>query len=288
MPESVTDRPTKAHSYLFLLSKSPRYFFDQEAVREAFQDPREGGDGFRWNSPHYTEQKGPVDNTLGGLPPEAPRGPDGRRQTHVQGQDGSLQHRDGERWPNSGRNVRSVWSIPTQPYPEAHFATFPEELARRCIAAGTSERGCCPECLAPWVREVEREPMLVREGPGRAGLKDAAAGSASGTQRTAITGTMLRAPSSQTVGWRPSCDCSNSIIQTPGRAIAHPPNPPVPCVVLDPFVGSGTVPHVARKLGRHAIGIDLNADYLELASRRLAQQSLLASPVVAVLEGNPA
>ena len=88
---------------------------------------------------------------------------------------------------NGGRNIRSVWEIATQPYPEAHFATFPEELARRCIAAGCPEQG----------------------------------------------------------------------------------------VVLDPFVGSGTVCFVARKLGRHAVGIDLSAEYLGLAARRLQQQSLL-------------
>jgi DNA modification methylase len=69
------------------------------------------------------------------------RGPDGRKKTTVKAQDGSAQHRDGERWPNSGRNARSVWEIATQPYAEAHFATFPEELARRCIAAGCPQDG---------------------------------------------------------------------------------------------------------------------------------------------------
>src|SRR5258708_36651491 len=60
-----------------------------------------------------------------------------------------------------GRNARSVWTIATQPYPDAHFATFPEELPRRCILAGTSARGCCPECGAPWVREVHEAPVRI-------------------------------------------------------------------------------------------------------------------------------
>jgi DNA modification methylase len=182
MPESVTDRPTKAHEYVFLLSKQPRYFFDQEAVREKYEggSMRNGFRGEHDGPSAYIAQQGPQDNSA--------KGPDGRRKTTVQGAAGSLQHRDGERWPNGGRNIRSVWEIATQPYPEAHFATFPEELARRCIAAG------CPE---------------------------------NGT-------------------------------------------------VLDPFMGSGTVAHVARKLGRHAVGIDLNESYLELAARRLQQQSLFA------------
>jgi DNA modification methylase len=83
----------------------------------------------------------PQDETLDGSNGEAPRGPDGRRVTAVKGGDGSVQHRNGERWPNEGRNVRSVWTIPTQPYPDAHFAVFPEELPRRCILAGCPEGG---------------------------------------------------------------------------------------------------------------------------------------------------
>ena len=105
MPESVSDRPTKAHEYMFLLTKSARYWWDVEAVRE-------------------------------------PHTPDNRRITTVKASDGSIQHRDGERWPNSGRNMRSVWSIATQPYPGAHFATFPEELARRAILAGCATKVC--------------------------------------------------------------------------------------------------------------------------------------------------
>jgi DNA modification methylase len=71
------------------------------------------------------------------LPPDAERGPDGRRKTHVEKGDASIQHRDGERWPNGGRNLRSVWEIATQPYPEAHFATYPEALVERCVKAGS-------------------------------------------------------------------------------------------------------------------------------------------------------
>ena len=55
----------------------------------------------------------------------------------------------------TGANARNVWSIPTQGRSDAHFATFPDELPRRCILAGTSEKGVCAECGAQWVREVE-------------------------------------------------------------------------------------------------------------------------------------
>ena len=139
MPESVTDRPTKAHEYVFLLSKQPRYFFDQEAVREKYDDPARMATRREVSGPatyHY-------DPASGGRTAGAAVGPDGRRKTVVRGADGSIQHRDGERWPNSGRNIRSVWEIATQPFPEAHFATFPEELVRRCLLAGCPENGVC-------------------------------------------------------------------------------------------------------------------------------------------------
>jgi DNA modification methylase len=160
MPESVTDRPTKSHETVFLLTREERYFYDADAIREDHQ-------------------------------------PDGSKKTiHAHAVNGSHENyanmgTDQERWPNGGRNARSVWTIATQPYAEAHFATFPEELPRRCIAAG------CPE-----------------DG-----------------------------------------------------------------VVLDPFIGSGTVALVARRLGRKSIGIELSQEYAELCARRLQQQSLFACVV---------
>jgi DNA modification methylase len=154
MPESVTDRPTKAHEYLFLLTKSARYFFDQEAVRERWADDRLG-QSYPNGAPLVQATKGNPDRNDGGHtssartgltggayspPGQSPhgnaRGPDGRRVTGVHGADGSLQHRDGERWPNGGRNIRSVWEIATEPYPDAHFATFPQALVEPCIKAG--------------------------------------------------------------------------------------------------------------------------------------------------------
>jgi DNA modification methylase len=137
MPESVRDRPTKAHEYVFLLSKQPRYWFDADAVRERYGDPTR-----EWWNETATTPGNPNRKDGGGLQSRPAKGPDGRRKTGVLAGDASIQHRDGERWPNlNGRNVRSVWEIATQPYPMAHFATFPEELARRCILAGCPEGG---------------------------------------------------------------------------------------------------------------------------------------------------
>jgi DNA modification methylase len=109
MPESVTDRPTKSHEYLFLLAKSPRYFFDADAVREAAEygyRPTRGGDIFDRVG---DGRSGPV------------RTP------------GVVTH-GGE--PSAGRNIRSVWTIATAAYPGAHFATFPPKLVEPSVKAG--------------------------------------------------------------------------------------------------------------------------------------------------------
>lgn len=110
MPESVTDRPTKAHEYVFLLSKAPRYYYDEDAIAEIATGLTPG-------------------NTR-------PRVVPAQREGENANIGGSI-HRIG---PRTMRNARSVWSITTQPFAGAHFATMPPELARRCIMAG-SRRG---------------------------------------------------------------------------------------------------------------------------------------------------
>jgi len=112
MPESVIDRPTKAHEYVFLLTKSARYYFDQEAVRE----------------PHTTT--GEARRLIGGEESNA-------RYSEAKPDGISTGTRMGQH-PN-GRNIRTVWTIATQPFPEAHFATFPEKLVENCLLAGSAE-----------------------------------------------------------------------------------------------------------------------------------------------------
>ncbi len=112
MPESVRDRPTKAHEYLFLLSKAKRYYYDSEAIREPAQD---WGTRKREEGEYFTE---------GVMPTGAP---------HKGLKDGNNA--------KTGRNKRSVWKIPPQPYPGAHFAVFPEKLVEPCILAGCPEGG---------------------------------------------------------------------------------------------------------------------------------------------------
>ncbi|WP_144834073.1 site-specific DNA-methyltransferase [Microbacterium sp. BH-3-3-3] len=113
MPESVTDRPTKSHEHLFLLAKSPRYVYDAEAI----QEPDAGQDHAR--------------SVLSGQASLEPSG--GLMSAH-----GGLRKASGRN--GEGRNKRDVWTVPTTPFPESHFAVYPPELIRPCIIAG-SRRG---------------------------------------------------------------------------------------------------------------------------------------------------
>jgi site-specific DNA-methyltransferase (cytosine-N4-specific) len=115
MPESVTDRPTKAHEYIFLLTKQERYYYDAEAIREPSIDP----ESYTGIGPRYSGGIAQGNSELKGF---------GRTTA-------GLLKRNGEKY--EMRNKRSVWTIPTQPYPEAHFATFPEALPKLCILAGS-------------------------------------------------------------------------------------------------------------------------------------------------------
>ena len=130
MSESVFDRPTKSHEYIFLLTKKPRYYYDGLAIRE------------KSVSGHSSGSKG-------------------RKANHQNGRSGFSINPP---WHSDTRNKRSVWSINTKPLKAAHFATFPPALVLPCILAGTSEKGCCPICGAQWKRIVKRERKPTRPG----------------------------------------------------------------------------------------------------------------------------
>jgi len=222
MPESVTDRCTKAHEYLFLLSKSARYYYDAEAVKEAV-----------------------TESSIA------------RLSQNIEAQTGTTRANGGAKTngnlkavgdPSTGRNRRSVWTVATQPYSGAHFATFPPKLIEPCILAGTPEKGCCPHCGAPWERVVTRG-----ESTGVDGKRDDSA--------TTLRDDALRysgrfgKTSFRTTGHRPTCNC--------------PAHEPVPSTVLDPFGGSGTTAGVALEHGRNAILCELSPEYAELIPERI-------------------
>ncbi|KKL77917.1 hypothetical protein LCGC14_2030070, partial [marine sediment metagenome] len=151
------------------------------------------------------------------------------------------------------RNRRSVWEIATQPYAKAHFATFPEKLVEPCILAGTSEWGCCPECGAPWERVVDVDYVQPHTRPGNPAI-DRSRYEGRHEEGVGYRPEHVLSRQNRTTGWRPTC--------------AHD-GEPVPCTILDPFSGAGTVGLVADRLGRNAILIDQSQEYCEMAQKRV-------------------
>jgi DNA modification methylase len=234
MPESVTDRCTKAHEYLFLLTKSERYFYDAEAIKEAAADSVIARANYK----------------VGGINRDASRN------------DGDIGSRQSFSDFANGRNKRSVWEIATSPFPEAHFATFPPALIEPCIKAGTSERGCCAKCGAPWVRQVEKPDFT--DQPKRKTSKDAHLRNGDRTSAGQAWQEWRNANPDRQLGWAPSCKCDA---------------PTVPCTVLDPFGGAGTTGLVGDRLQRNAILIELNPEYAAMMRRRIENDAPLFAHV---------
>lgn len=258
MPESVTDRPTKSHEYLFLLAKSERYFYDQAAVLEPVspnthlrvsQDVADQVGSWRANGGAKTN--GPMKAVVR-TPKQAEPG---------QGIKNNTSFNDAVCLPVLERNKRSVWTITTQPYSGAHFATFPPALVEPCIKAGTSERGCCPKCGAPWTRVTERGFTSHEADTESAYDKKSTAGRLALLRQAARKNGGEYTNSKRLLGWQPACACDAG--------------DPVPCLVLDPFAGSGTTLMVARSLGRDAVGLDLSYAYLHDQARSRLQLDAL-------------
>jgi site-specific DNA-methyltransferase (cytosine-N4-specific) len=178
MPDgSATSRLVKAHEYLFLMVKQPKYYFDSEAIKNAT---------------------------------------------------GSLR--------------RSVWDIAAKNYP-GHKCAFPEELARLCVLAGTSAKGCCKECGTHYKR-------LVEKFGGERGEKAIERDRSFEWSRNGKSGSLDGKPKeTRTVGWSKECQCKTKEI--------------IPCTVLDPFAGSATLMKVAQDEQRMSIGIELDKPYLD-------------------------
>lgn len=239
MPESVKDRFTRSHEYIFMLTKSERYFFDSEAATEAATysdearyDNGKNGYGGRANGGN---ERGITNRKFSG---------------------------DGAR-----RKIRSVWAISPKGFPGQHFATMPEALVVPMVQAATSEHGACPLCGAQYVRVKEFEgtdvtPQMRAAGANPDGSYNGVARkeypdeiqNPSDTKRRVLASMGRRYKYS----WVQSCECE--------------PMKPVPAIVLDPFAGAGTTILVAGKLGRSGIGIELNPEYVKLAENRIVDE----------------
>lgn len=232
MPESCTDRPTDAYEQIIMMTKNEQYFWDAHACGEEA-------------TPAVRKVKGKVGSAAQaegmGVKPSG------------NGKDGSVMVT------GNLRNLRNVWTFATQPYSGAHFATFPEELPRRCILAASSEKGACAKCGAPYERQLEDTPEYKALKDKN---KDEMGGYPSGALeagRLFTNNTPGHVRDQITTGWQKTCLC-------PGDEIK-------PCVVLDPFSGSGTTGRVAIELNRRVALVDITysgAGYKPLAEERLS------------------
>lgn len=141
MPESTKDRCTKSHEYLFLLSKSPRYYYDQDAIKEpvAFSSIKRLAQDLeqqRGSDRVPGKSNGPMKAVRSKR--DSFKRDDSKREQPIPGQSLGTHRpdRDESAWPLDTRNKRSVWTVPTQGFKGAHFATFPPDLIRPCILAG--------------------------------------------------------------------------------------------------------------------------------------------------------
>jgi DNA modification methylase len=290
MPESATDRPTSAWEHVWLLTKRGRYWYDAEAVRQPAEYGRREwvGNGSGWSrsmhgDPRDTRTDGPLT---------------------VRGADAS-----------AGANLRNVWTLSPEPYDAeyctacggyyagaaksairtrtvegarrrlcpcgrhdawlSHFATFPSELPRRAILAGTSAHGACPTCGAGWKRTTARGALVAEAGYENSHRLYPKGATATELQHRGANwikdGFQPNHRYEQhTTGWVSTCTCND-------------PRPLVPCLVLDPFSGSGTSILVAHQLGRRAIGIELSAPYAAMSRARISQDAPLVEAVAAAV-----
>lgn len=285
LPESVDDRPTTAHEFIFLFSKQPKgYWWDKDAVREAMKPEsyKRAEYGF----------KGTQEGNEG----------------HCEARHGKgFQRNDGEpaEFNEDGRNMRSVIHIAAEPFNAKsiglkdidHFAAFPTGLVRPFILAGCPEK-CCPLCGRGWVRETKRDlPSETSERPQQRraaemwkkhGLTDAhfeaiQSAGITDTERTLVLTsgagnnsdevTRLAAEAKAALGgyyreflmgpmkhvsWKQDCKCE--------------PAAPVPGTTMDPFAGTATTGVVALRHDRRAVLCEISADYMRIIRPRMLNE----------------
>jgi len=231
LPESIKDRPTRAHEYVFLLTKSSEYYYDAHAIRE----PSSQSSIKRVQQKSFWSQKGGVKDYIHGVNPS---------------RSACKTLENFSRNPAS-RNKRSVWTIPTQPYKGAHFAVFPEELARLCILAGCPER-VCSKCGKPRAKIVKTKVLDMG--------------------RTYADKTADEVKASPTSALR--FKHKKTLTRVTGYTTCHCRARRRRGIVLDIFAGAGTTALVAHKLTRDYIGIEINSAYVRLANRRIRRQEI--------------
>jgi DNA modification methylase len=247
MPESVSDRCTKSHEYLFLLSKSLNYYFDQFAIRETASNNTHA----RQSRAKNGQKSNPDDKKNGIRPPKAIGIPAGIIKNN---ESFNLSLSELVNY----KNKRSVWTVGSEAFPEAHFATYPKLLITDCIKAGSSEYGCCSVCGKPYERILkpseDYEKYLGKGFTNHNKQLDSVNNyqeQLRGNPRPKICADY------ETEGWKKPCKCNSEII---------------PTIIMDPFSGAGTTAIVSRILNRNFIAFELKPEYIDMSNRRMIKE----------------
>lgn len=243
MPEAVSDRSTRAHEYNFHCARSQKYFHDAFAVAEPCSAPQANTEADRARA--FSRRRATVvAPTQAAIVPSRSR----NEERRTDGSRGRLDHRGTSvPWEGHSRNPRSVRAWSAKPFKGSHFATFPPDLPAEYVMASTSEVGACPHCGAFWRRIFTRgEPARDWRSADTPSELHGSHGRRRSHGQPPDVG-QNSAPRAH-VGWERPCRCPHAR--------------PAPCVVLDPFAGSGTTLAVAEALGRAAVGVEAQPAYV--------------------------
>lgn len=185
MPESVNDRTTRSHEYIFQLSKSNKYYFDHTSIKEPVSESTVGR-----GIVSFGGEKGRNYN------------PDKEDPNFRNGSEQWGKSFDYTKSCKYGVNKRSVWSIPNEPFKGTHYATFPKSLVLPTILAGTSSYGCCSKCGAPYYRVIEKT--------GHVNFREEA--HVPGNSKTKTDSTGWKPTIIATDNWESSCSCESDVI----------------------------------------------------------------------------
>jgi DNA modification methylase len=249
LPYSGKDRPTCSHEYVLQFTKSATCYWDVEATREPLAADSLARSRRRKNNGKHRDS---TVREIGNIARGVNYGPDGCPEKIAN---------------PLGRQIRSVRTVSNPGTRRKHFAVYPVRLIEPYIMSGTSERGCCQACGAPWKRIIE-----WIENPNDPALKGGSYQQSDHARMHELSKRKLKAlpiergnsadPRGRKIpalkGWEPACKCNAS--------------DPVPCRVLDPFAGLGTTGIVCERFNRDATLIDLNPDFIRAAQERLYEE----------------
>lgn len=263
MPSSVKDRLTNSYEHIFHFVQARRYYYDLDAIRKPHKQSSKQRAKYGESKPRlidksgfsmshsskgfnvYLSEHGINLNSRGKNPGDTIKTKTGyaigREHSGYFDKDGT------PRFNLLGKNPGDFLNIPTHPFPEAHFAVYPEKICRAPIKASCPQ-WICRKCGKPRKRKTKTTYNIEGGVNPKKEKNDPTGFSYTGTDRK-FRGSI----SVETVGWS-DCGCGAGF---------------VPGVVLDPMCGSGTTLVVAHKLGRRWIGIDLKPEYCEMARKRL-------------------